>query len=365
MLKRTFILLTAGLSILGYADDRADNEQYCCPLLPPEPIGSCQLPVGYFPPAQYVFQNCCTDITLGGEFIYWEANFDGLPQVATNASGTVFTGTGNLTVFKLLTQDQGYRPGFKIFAGIGFPRFDNWEMNAEYTWLHHTSTNRFNAETDGFIISRFVPQLAIIPASSLRSVQKLNLDFCSLTLGRSFYLSQRLIVRPFVGLKSWWASQRHDLFFDITLFPGAPQTILFTKSGLWGVGPYVGSYIQGLLWCGTYLIGKAGVWPVYTRLNKYRTFINYPLVFNFPPPNFPGLVYDERNIDQPSNTQMMYEGMVGLGWGTYFCNCNYHLDFSVGWELMTNWELQLGSASGLPMREFYYQGLSVKAQLDF
>lgn len=353
MKKKILILLSTSLPIVGYSD--TDSPCESCPLLPPNPVESCELPAGYFYPAQYILGDCCAEISVGGEFIYWEVNFDALAQV-----GTRIQQAPPITNLDLLTHQQKYRPGFRVSLGIGFPQWDNWNFSAEYTWFHHTTTNRFKADINEVIVTRRLPQLFPIFSSALRSVQKLNLNFLRVAVGRPMYLSQRFIVTPVVGIKAWWCAQGEDLFFDV-LF-GLPQGTQFTKSHAWGIGPYFGAQIQALLWCGTYLMGKAGVWSAYTRLNKYRADTNFPAV---PPVNFPGYVNVETNHNSPFDTQIMYEGGAGFGWGFYFCDCAYHIDFSACWELMTNFEQLQTFAGGLPIRQFYYQGFSIKAQFDF
>ncbi|MBS0629200.1 MAG: hypothetical protein JSS30_03120 [Verrucomicrobia bacterium] len=319
-----------------------------------EPVESCQLPVGYFYPGLYDFGDCCTEVSVSGQFLYWEVNYDSVAQI-----GTGIRTVGNTTNLLLLSHDQGYRPGFKVSLGLGFPQNDHWNFDVEYTWLHKTSTKRFNASPDEVIITKRIPAFYPIFSSSLRSVQKFNLNFLHAVGGRPMYLSQRIVVKPFIGIKAWWASQGSDFYFD--LIGGLPQGTQFTKTHIWGIGPYIGSDVQALLWCGTYVKGRAGIWPTYTRQNKYRVVTNYPAV---PAVGFPGINNTEINHNFPFESQIMYDGGAWIGWGTYFCD-SYHLDLCVGWEIMTNYILAQLASSGSPVSSFYYQGLSVKAQFDF
>jgi len=353
-MKKTFLLLAASLPVLGHSDDTC-----CTPsLLPPEPIESCELPVGYFWPAQFTF-DCGWNLSFAGEFIYWELNRDSECILGTKSQ---FSNDGRENFEQILIHRQGYRPGFKVAMGMGLPGFDNWTFNAEYTWFHHKSTNFFSAD-GGFIIpSNFLIALdpALFfnsPAASLRSNLRFNLDFLTTTVGRPFYLSQRFMVDVQVGLKTWWSSLHTDLVFD--LLSGLPGTTR-TKSGLWGIGPYVSAEVKGLLWCGTYLYTQAGIWSPYTRFNKYHTETNFPGVGPIP-----ALANLEHNQTFYYTTQLFYEGGAGLGWGTYFCDCSYHMDLIIGYEMMTTFVRGYALVTGSPHREFYYQGLTVKAQLDF
>jgi hypothetical protein len=361
MMNRSLILLAVNLSIAGYAQTQPDE---CCPLLPPEPIESCQLPVGHFWPAQYTFNQRCADISVAGEFLYWEVNRDSSCYFGSRSE---LSTDGLETLQTILVHHQGYKPGFKVAAGIGIPQFDHWSVNLEYTWFHHESTNHFNATPRGFIFPRdfliaFDPALFFIsPASSLRSKLRLNLDFMQLTMGRPFYLAQRLIVDAGIGLKSWWSTLHSDLLYNLL---SGLQGTQKTDSKLWGIGPYVQAQIKGVLWCGTYLHGMAGIWIPYTRFTRYRGETNFPGV-QTPNGFVPALDNVERNPTFYYTTQLFYEGAIGLGWGTYLCGCDYHVDLLIKYDMMTNFIAGYTYVMGSPHKEFYYQGLSIRAQFDF
>jgi len=354
MLKNAYLLLLAGLPSLAYTGDQMD--QCCDVLVPPAPIESCQVPVGYFYPAQYLFGDCVFDISISGQFIYWELNRDSTTQIGTSVA---VSNNGLRRDGRDLIHYQGYRPGFRVAAGIGLPGCDNWKVDLEYTRFHHTSTNRFFAPEGGFIEQPFVstfltPAFFGFQADFAQSTLKFDLDFLLGTVGRAFILSQRLIVNAGVGLKGWWSTLESDLFYSA---PDTSELTSITNSKVWGLGPYVLAEIKGLLWCGTYLYGKAGVWVPYTRFTKLRAETNAPVI---------GLFDAVSKIEKPVfTTNLFYEGAVGLGWGTYLCSCNYHMDFLVGYEIMTNYNKAVIVAATDPHYEFYYQGLIVKAQFDF
>lgn len=357
MLKNSWLLLIASLPSLAYAED----SQCCEAFLPPEPIGSCQVPVGYFYPAQYSFGDCGLDISVSGEFIYWEVNRD---SVTTVGALVTLENNGLLRDQKTLVHHQGYRPGFKIAAGIGLPGCDAWKLDVEYTWFHHKSTNHFTATAAEFITLPLltaifdIPALFIYRASSAKSEIEFNLDFLTGVVGRTFYLSQRLIVDAGVGLKSLWSNL--DSHLTYTPSAGGLLSTQASKSGLWGIGPYVSAQIKGLLWCGTYLYGKAGIWTSYLNFNKHKIQNNYNVSLPFP-----SFINVETNPRSYYFVNLFYEGALGLGWGTYLCDCDYHIDLLVGYDMMTTYTRAFIVTSGDTLKEFYYQGLFVKAQFDF
>lgn len=355
MLKRTFMLLVASLPALAYSEDTANSDdQYCCPLLPPEPVDSCQLPTGIFYPAEYTLQGDGMNISVGGEFIYWVFARDG----GLSSLGNRFRVVGNETNVEELFHRPGYRSGFRVAVGMGLPGCDNVVANIEYTWFHHTTTNNFRAAAGEVLGPRFFPP-GFFGTNALRSQFKGHLDFIQATAGRPFYISQRFIASAGIGLKAWWTLQEENLFF--TSPNGLPATQL-SKSGAWGIGPYFATTVKGLLWCGLYLTGKAGLWPTYTEFTKHRIQTNFPPVPAF---GFPGFVNLEKNSDKPYIAQLFYETGAGLGWATYLCNCSYHVDVAVIYEYINSFILDTLFSNGLPSREAFIQGLSVRAAFTF
>lgn len=356
MIKKTFLILSASLPLLVSAEEVTSSNDCCC-LLPPEPVDSCQLPAGIFYPAQYPLRNCGVNISIAGEFIYWEVNSDSLEQIGTRITGTFAPGT--VTSLDSLAHYQGYRPGFKVAAGIGLPCFDNWDIDLEYTWFNHETSKTFDASTNQFIVSKFIPHIYYVASSVLKSERRFNFNFLSGVIGKSFYMSQRLLVKASCGLKGWWAQEKQDLRFSALTGAIGTQSI---DLRLWGIGPYVIADLKALLWCGTYIEGKAGIWTTYTRQHKFHGKTNFPPV---PGLGFPGFIDDETQAGKLWVVRLFYSGGVALGWGTYFCDCGYHADFSVGWDIMTNYVGPYAINVGNYLKAFYYQGFSVRAQLDF
>jgi len=347
MLKNTFILLAASTPLLSYADE-LPNDIPCC-LIPSEPIESCQVPVGYLYPGAYNLPGC-VNISFYGEFLYFEFNRDGSSDIARRVQ-TLPSGQTNT---KVLIHESGYRPAFKVGAAMTFG-CDKWVFNVDYTRYHHTTTKHFGTASGEVILPRVTAVPAIV-ASALKSERKINLDFVSATIGRPSYFSERFLLNAYYGLNSWWSSQTEDLTF--TVINGAPGTS-FTKSSFWAVGPYAGIDAKGLLWCGTYIIGDIGTTIFMANFNKYR------VVRNFPSARFFNV---ETHGPNPSNywlVHIMLESQIGLGWGTYLCDCSYHIDFGASYYVNTSYFLSFFFEKGNPARESYYQGLVLRGQFDF
>ncbi|MBS0629103.1 MAG: hypothetical protein JSS30_02620 [Verrucomicrobia bacterium] len=357
MFKNTLILLAASIPFMGYCDEGSDCSPAPC-LIPGDPIDSCQLPVGYLYPAEYALQGCnCAHFTIGAEFIYWQF----LRVGALADIGRHITTAGRETVTKTLLHKIGHKPGFRVAAAIALPCFDNWDFDINYTWFHHTTTKNFTSR--GIVnVDVINPRNGAIPqvnALSLRSRLKMNLDMLEVLAGRSCYLGKRFIVLPFAGIKSWWSSQDETLTFNV--INGAPGTNT-TTSGFWGIGPIGGTSLKVLGWCGLYATGKLSVSVPFSIANKYKCVRNFP---GLTPAFVTNVETAGPNPKKYGMCQPVLEGNIGLGWGTYFCDCSYHIDCAIKYDLFETTILIQAFGRGIAASEWTMQGLSIAAQLDF
>ena len=171
------------------------------------------------------------DPFVTADFIYWRAQEDGL-QYALNG---VSSGNGPLVpTTPLFPAQKGkvhharfeYEPGFKVGAGLKF-RHDGWDAYAQYTWWRSErdeSKSKVSA-TPGFtnevVANIFYPNgnnglLETFRADSANAKWSMMFNVLDLELGRNFWISKWLTLRPFVGMKFSWINQKfHHKFGDV------------------------------------------------------------------------------------------------------------------------------------------------------
>jgi hypothetical protein len=349
MFKKAFTILVLSLPTLVFSedDDANTHEAYCCPLLPPQPVDSCQLPAGIFYPGAYTLGECSWDITIAGEYLYWVFIRDG----GESSLGNRFRIVGEETDLEELYHRPGYQSAFRVDLGIGLPGCDFIQAEIIYTRYDHTTTNHIRAGEGEILGPRYFAP-GFFASSALRSVFKANVNFLELAGGRKFYVSKRLMAKPTIGVKGWWTEQDTNLFF--TTLNGATAFQL-TKSKVWGIGPNFSVNVDALLWCGFYLTGRAGLWSAFNEFYKHRV-----------QSNFEGAVVNvEKNGDKPYICQLFYESAAGFGWGGYFCDCAFHLDLKVSYEFINTFVSETIFSFGLPSREALIHGLSVRGEIAF
>ncbi|MCB1107873.1 MAG: hypothetical protein KDK76_07245, partial [Chlamydiia bacterium] len=147
---------------------------------------------------------------LTADFIYWKATQAGLEYGMSN----VLIGTGSTITSRgsTRTPDFGWDPGFKVGLGINLP-YDGWDTYVQYTWLQSNGNHSRMRNSDGNIIPKPWAGSPDGGASRIGDITEARTrwDFhfhvLDLELGRSYYLSRFLTLRPFAGLKWTWQSQ--------------------------------------------------------------------------------------------------------------------------------------------------------------
>jgi len=356
MLKKSILMLAATLPIMGQSEECCEPV-YC--LVPNEPIESCQVPAGYFFPGSLTLGNSCVNISVAGEFIYWQTNFYAVAQVGTKIR-TQANGNQQITG---LFHNQRWKPGFKVGLAFDFPCLDNWIIESEYTWLHCSETNHFEADplAGEIIVSKPLPKLFPIASSRLRTHQKIDFDLVYLTVGRKLYTGKRIIVHPAVGVQAWWFTR--DTNWNFTVLGNAPAGIQHSKHAVWTVGGLARVDVTLLLMMGLYMSGKLGLSTFYMKTRDYKTETNYPITV--PPALFPGARNTESNHKNPHEVVVLSEGGVRLGWASYICCYNYHLDMQIGYDFTRIRTRSSVNEMGMNIMDWYAQGLSVRAQFDF
>lgn len=190
------------------------------------------------------------NIFITADFIFWKAAQDGLNYATSgivNNVGTLLTKRGDVH-----SPDFGFDPGFKVGLGVNLP-YDGWDVYAQYTWLHSNSNGDRVQNSDGNIqqnvlLGSLDDQISSLGTiTSARSSWDLHFNVIDIELGRSYYLSRNLVLRPFAGLKWTWQDQDWRARYaanSVTANGSSPansgEVKMNQDQDLWGVGVRTG-----------------------------------------------------------------------------------------------------------------------------
>ena len=241
------------------------------------------------------------DLFLYGNLLYWNAHENGLIVAQKEASER----------FTAVDLSGKWNWGFR--AGVGYNTMhDGWDLRL--TWLRFTDTGSHRPRTDA--ATRFHVDNPWggggVEYSALRGYWGLNLNQLDLDLGREFFVSKWLTLRPHMGLRTDWIHQNVNV--ALTSLSGNAASLV-EKDRWWGIGIEGGLDTQ---W------GLGGGWSVFGNMTGAVLYGLHEITGT-------STAYAEfKNFYRISHPILDFQ--LGLRWDNMFYNDRFHLGLDLGWE---------------------------------
>jgi hypothetical protein len=323
------------------------------------------------------------NLFVTADFIYWKAYeeglayaYDGVPNAPTAVPPSASTGKVFRPKFK-------WEPGFKVGIGNKFSH-DGWDLYAQYTWLRSDAkddedeteccvTQTVIAKSNYWLSTNACPEGVLMGAEGA----KWNLDnfnVVDLELGRDYYISKFLTLRPFGGLKFAWMKQKYKVDYDDILYVGDegdafedPLSVIPIGSDVdlkfhqkeFGVGLRAGLDTQWYFckWLGAY--GDFALTGLWNHFKEKRTVeVSTPA----------GTTYDSESIkDKVYDVTAVLEVGLGLFFEWAFCNDDYMFQLEAGWETQVwfNQNNMIFLMDNNAPGNLSFQGFTLKAGFGF
>ncbi len=331
----------------------------------------------------------CGGVSAVFDFLYWKANEDGL-EYGTKMVGGPLIGHSSNTNTHLLDLNFKWNPGFRLGLGYLFDRFDHWGLDLKWTYMRntaysHDSARGIESQTGAVdtIVSPWVNLLFDLSAGASEAVAKwnVNLNVLDLDLGRSFFVSERLVLNPHIGFRGAWIHQKYHAKYRTTFLlmesefepPRNVHFIAWNNFGSFG--------IRG---------GSEFIWHFNSRWNLFARLSGSVLYgkFNVKMKDIddqglgegetPPSPLDFRAAEHFWRTRLNFEEAIGIAWETFFQSGLYRLSAKASYEL-SQWLHQnelfysfyfrgQDTISAVPIRnqgDLGFQGVSASLQLDF
>lgn len=377
-------------------------QQGCdAPCLPPKKVAPCPAqgepltcygPAYNAPAAISVHPKRCesmlSDITAWVDLslTYWYAGEEGLAIATTGVlnSGTAYFGTSMSTLF----QSFDYKPGFQV--GLGVTGQHDWTVRADYTWFRGenktdsgspltatvatagtsaaTTGTQVWVATDWFL--QGTPTQAL-SGPSVSSTWTLHMDLIDALASRPFYQGSQVTVTPFGGLRAALIRQsmKVKLTESTALFSGAISSQPIQSSNhshSWAIGPRVGCESQCLFPRGFRLQGDMALSLLYTQYTSVTHSEDVASTTYNPGPYTAS--YNDYSCLRPQ-----LDLSLGISWGKYLYDQDYHIDFSADYDFMIFWAQNMMrkllddtlTGTGPSASDLYLHGLTVTGRFDF
>jgi hypothetical protein len=278
------------------------------------------------------------DLFIFGDLLYWNAHQNGMNVAvvqddgASNpVNGTNTTALDNSQVINLRGK---WNWGFR--AGLGYNAMhDGWDL--QLTWLRYTDTShKLRSDSDdAFYPTQTMASLASPGnqnqfASKVRGYWGFNLNQLDLDLGREFFVSKWLTLRPHVGLRTDWIHQHfNNSYYNLTASEehfDQPDMLVKMKDHWYGIGLQGGLDTQWGLGNGWSVFGNAAGSILYGFHQLTTQNINADLPSMHDAVTFAD-VYNSYHI-----SHAVLDFAMGLRWDEMFCNDRFHIRFDLGWE---------------------------------
>ncbi len=316
-------------------------------------------------------------VYISADFIWWKAQEDGLEYAWTGAPLAPTAVPPDATPGKMLDACFKYEPGFKVGLGYKFER-DSWDLYAEYTWI------RFNHEHDedddddcnccpeentvawsNYWLPSEVGPIAVLMNDEERQ-WKLHFNALDVELGRNFYISKWLTLRPHFGLKFSWMQQHYDVEYEDILFRQDSSSVIPVGSEVeiefdqhqFGVGIRAGLNTAWYFTKWLALYGDVAVTSLWNRFREKREDTVETAT---------GAEYESFDIKRKTHpVTAVLELGLGLRFEWAFCNEDYLFQFEAGWEEQV-WfnQNQFITVEDLSARDLSLEGLTLKAAFYF
>ena len=299
--------------------------------------------------------------SIMGDFLWWQASENGLSYaIKNNSQYRRSTGLipNDLSNAKVQNLHSHWDPGFRIGLIVD-TSYDGWDV--ALNWLRFDTRRKKTAaaKNSEWLVSTLMhpadvayPMLTPKPGAfnnpypasfgipKAHAHWKLFLDQVDLEVGREFFVSKRLTLRPNFGLRGAWIDQKFNVLYEGSALGTSPNSdaetdynTLLTKvrleSRFWGVGVAGGLDSKWELGSGFSLYGDLSLAILYgyfhtkreDKLNSFNIVTGLFQSYEF--------VHLKNNYHDP---RAIFDIELGFSWERMFEQNECRVVLNLGWE---------------------------------
>jgi hypothetical protein len=321
--------------------------------------------------APHVMDGSDTYVTL--DFIWWKTFVGGMEYAFTGVVDNGYfvsplgasTGKGHVQ-----RPDFKFEPGLKVGIGVNFEH-DGWDLYAQYTYLSGPSESNSIAAQTGVgatNLQTFYPNNGsdglVGPLVSASCKWKQDFNIIDLELGRDYFISRYLTLRPTAGFKTGWINEQSTISLVPTptvavdgTSPNRPTSIVMTyRQNMWGLGIRTGlnaGWHATKNWSFYNDFAFTAMWSDFKIHQKQNTTESVL-----------GSMENELTHQTLQTVIPVFEAGLGVAYITWWEQSRYRFEGRLGWEEQIwvdfNRFMTLGGTGSLTV-----QGLTAKVMLNF
>ncbi|MCB1107876.1 MAG: autotransporter domain-containing protein [Chlamydiia bacterium] len=307
------------------------------------------------------------DAFITGDFIYWTARMDGLAYVITGQGDQINSvGKGSAKY-----PDWRWSPGFKGGIGLNLPH-DDWDVYAEYTWYQSSAINATNIRGNGMLPPWNISSILSLLENNSSITQargKWDIHFYAidLSLGRNYFISRFLALRPFASLKWGWVNQDYRVRYLLETTNVDSTVSMKNDQDYWGIGLRSGlntSWHIDTSWSFYANVALSALWSQF-EIDRQDTRTD-TRNGGTPQPNTTIVVFNSE--DSFHTIKGVIEFGMGLRGEWWFSDNRYHFMIQGGWEeqlWLNHNHLLKTHFTQSDHGDLILQGMTIKLRFDF
>ncbi len=360
--------LVAFTSILNAADEAQvkNIENRVCNL-----EKSC--PTGCLNPNARPQVQCGYNIFLEADLLWWSVYEHGLDFAIKGAN---IDGTSSINDGESTDVGNDYSWGFRFAVGYNTPH-DGWDLRGSWAFFRNEVNDAERANNNGGLFPVWVvPLTKALPtagnylyASKADSKWETELNIIDLELGREFFTSKYLTLRPHMGLRYVRLDQKYHVAYEGgSLFPSSNAIYsIHNSNDFWGFGLRGGFDTQWGLTNGFSIYGNFALALLHGHFHITQETFTKTKGTAAITPRFDNNV---RKRVGRATTDLA----LGIRWDAMFNEDRFHLGLQLGWEhhmffgqnqmwIMSNSNQNAPYSKGND--ELTTQGWTLSARFDF
>lgn len=219
--------------------------------------------------------------SIYADFIYWQSRAANLDFVESNVLMDSAPVTSQGQVYY---PSFSYMPGFKV--GLAFDvGHDNWDINVDYTWLNGDGGKNSASGTYDEPYLAATRETIFEPGVNDELVQAdgnfgYHYNLINLSLGRNYYISEYLTLRPYFGISGAWdktSSLVHYTYYANDAGEEGTYVSQNYNQNYWGVGFNTG---LNTAWCfdeNWSIYGDFGILNLWSRFKTQAKETDYEI----------------------------------------------------------------------------------------
>jgi len=267
-------------------------------------------------------------IEATADFIWWKSYLGNMEYAWSGVFDGVLVDTPNsASKGTIKAPDFSFAPGLKLGLGVVFLH-DGWDLYANYTRLaNQEEKNSIIGKQGVGLIGLFPPLVTNFSLEAIKEATctwEQSFNVLDLELGRNFFISRYLTLKPFFGLKFDWIEEEfHEKFFGQPRSRGALIDVM-RKERVWGIGIRAG---LDTVWHFTRNWGLYGDFAITALWSDFHTIIKEQTI---------NRVQDQvaaiNSYEKIQQVTPVYEAGLGLIYMLWFNKDRYLFYSKIGWE---------------------------------